>query len=57
MPGPRSTNRVSRPDTGSTDPRARKRLQERLDAYKEPTDAMRIAGLWTHRPGSENRKK
>lgn len=55
MPGPCSKSRVKGPDTGTTDKKARKRLQRRLDAFKEPGHAERMAGLWTHKPGSERK--
>lgn len=55
MPGPCSKSRVKGPDTGTKDKKARKRLQRRINGYAEPTDAMRIAGLWTHKPGSERK--
>lgn len=55
MPGPKNTSRRKGPDTGTTDAKARRRLQRRLNAWKEPTMADRQAGLWTHKPGSERK--
>ena len=57
MPGPKATNRAKRPDTGSSNPKARKRLTARQEAFVETTPWMRINGLQTVKPGSENRKK
>lgn len=51
MPGPKATNRTSRPDNGSTDKKARDRIESRQATV--PTSQ---TGAY-HKPGSENRKK
>ena len=55
MPGPKNTSRRKGPNAGTTDAKARRRLQRRIDAFKEPGPAERQAGLWTHKPGSERK--
>lgn len=58
MPGPKATNRKRREAApNSPNAKTKARMSRRLEAFKEPSTGDRSAGLWRHKPGSQNRKK